>query len=98
MTIKITKGPAAANVLKILDDKYVHTQLLLDWSFDAIDFKYLDNKWITLTNLNINSLDLDQHIEIKELADYALIHLKDYSEKTNKSLLQLVDLLKHISK
>ena len=97
MTIKITKGSAAANVLKILNDKYVHAQLLLDWSFDAIDFKYLDNKWITLTNLNINSLDSNQYIEFKDLADYALIYLKDYSEKTNKSLLQLVDLLEHVS-
>lgn len=94
MSIKITKGPAAANIYKIIDNNTITSQLLLDWSFDAIDFKYFNNSWITLDIFNIKELDSEQFNDFKDLANHALIELKDYSEKTNNSLLQITDLMK----
>ena len=96
--IKITKGPAAANIY--LSDSSYHTiaHLLLDWSYDSIDFKYKNEQWITI-NKNLDELKIDpDKIKIfKLLAENACINLKGYSNIADKTLKNLNDLILNLS-
>lgn len=93
MTIKLSKGPAAANIYNVVENDIVISHLLLDWSFNAIDFKYADKKWITLETDNIKSLGNDELKEFTDLANYAILNLNNFSEISDKTLNKLNNII-----
>ena len=97
MSIKISTGPAASNIYKIMDNDVVISHLLLDWSFKAIDFKYMNNKWMTLNNDNIKLLNKEEINEIKELSIFAINNVESYPEKSDETLKTLKNLIYNMS-
>lgn len=89
MSIRLSTGPAAANIYKVTKDDTVVSHLLLDWSFEAIDFKYMKNKWITINKENINSLKPEEFKDFIELSDYCFTNLNNFSEISDKTLVKL---------
>ena len=88
-TYKLSKGPAAANAYIYNGENFV-AQLQLDWSYDSIDFKYLNNPWINISYNEIDSklkeINHENLLIFKELSCYLMDNLKDYSEKSNQAL------------
>jgi len=93
MPIKLSKGSAAANIYKIEDNETVISHLLLDWSYDSIDFKYKKNNWITINKENINSLKPDEYQDFKELSDFCFNSMNNFSEEADKTLTELNDII-----
>ena len=89
MSIRLSIGPAAANIYKVTDNDTVVSHLLLDWSFEAIDFKFMKNKWITINQENINSLKPEEFKDFIELSDYCFSNINNFSEISDKTLVKL---------
>ena len=89
MSIRLSIGPAAANIYKVTDNDTVISHLLLDWSFEAIDFKFMKNKWITINQENINSLKPEEFKDFIELSDYCFSNINNFSEISDKTLVKL---------
>jgi hypothetical protein len=96
--LTLSKGPAAAHVY--LSINYTNCcQITLDWSFDAVYFKYYDYDWITLSigpktiTHEIDKIDTDDKLKIFKLLASQFNKLKDYSIISNESLITLKKLL-----
>ena len=98
-TFNVTKGPAAANVYWKNDGKTIG-QLTLDWSYDAIDFKYMNQEWITLSigpkteKHEINKLDTKDKKDMFVLLEWHLQkNLKGYSVVSDEALEKLFSIV-----
>jgi hypothetical protein len=98
-TLSLSKGVAAAHVYMTInnDEKY---QLTLDWSFDGVYFKNLDNTWIVLSigpktkTHDIDKIDTDNKIAaFKIMALHFISKLQDYSIRSDVALIGLQDIL-----
>lgn len=85
----IVEGPAAANIY----DKFTNSQLVVDWSFDAIYFKFNNREWITIsigpeTNTNdIHKIDTPEMVRVfLKLCLYSLDNIKGNSRKIKRAL------------
>ena len=87
--IEISKGPAAANIYMKDQSNNTVAHLLLDWSYDSIDYKFKNDSWISI-NSELNNLNSSEKINIfKLLASEACNNLKNYSDKSNQILEKL---------
>jgi hypothetical protein len=93
MPIRLSQGSAAANIYKIIEHDNVISHLLLDWSYDSIDFKYMNNKWITINKDNINSLKSEEYDDFKELSDFCFNNMNNFSENADKTLVKLNEII-----
>ena len=92
---KLTKGPYASTVYLNQNNIYNY-QLTLDWTYDGIYFKYLNDDWIVLSIgkknpiHDIHKIDTTDKIMIfKKLCFYCLNNLQNFSEISNDSLIKL---------
>ena len=85
---RISTGPAASN---IYDNE--ENQLTIDWSFDAVYYKYNNGDWITISlgpkteiceMYKINNVIIQE--KFKNLCLYAFTKIKGYSEISDKAL------------
>jgi hypothetical protein len=93
----ITEGPAAANIY----DKFTNSQLIVDWSYDALYYKFNNGKWIILsigpeTSENeIHEINTREMISIfLKLCCYAVENIKGHSYKINKALNEIRKIIK----
>jgi hypothetical protein len=93
----ISKGPAAAHIYLMINN-ICECQLTLDWSYDAIYYKYYDDDWIILsigpkTTYNksqIDKINTQDKVQIfKKLAEKCLTDLPNYSTISDRSLISL---------
>ena len=91
--IEISKGPAAANIYMKDQSNNIIAHLLLDWSYDSIDYKFKDDSWMSI-NSELNNINNSEKINIfKLLASDACNNLKIYSDKSNQLLKKLEKLI-----
>jgi hypothetical protein len=93
----ILEGHAAANIY----DKFTNSQLVVDWSFDALYFQFNNKEWITLsigpetTKNEIHEINTPEMIRIfLKLCCYAVENIKGRSYKINKALNEIREILK----
>jgi hypothetical protein len=92
---RITKGQYASSTYLVNNGEQI-CQLQIDWSGDAIDFKFKDYNWITipLTSPNFASdvLQLYKHemkVSFKNTAEYTIKEMNGYSVNSDKALVRL---------
>ena len=100
---RLSKGPAAAHAYLSINN-VESCQLTLDWSYDGVYFKYYNDQWVVLSiglktiTHEIEKLDTENKIQIfKYLSSQFLDKLKNYSEKSNNSLMKLKELTNLLS-
>jgi hypothetical protein len=93
----ISEGPAAANIY----DKFTNSQLVVDWSFDALYFKFNNEEWITLsigpeTHTNdVYKINTTEMIRVfLKLCCYAVENIKGRNYKINKALNEIREIIK----
>lgn len=90
---QLTKGSAAA-ILSLIKDNELKGEMTLDWSFDAIDFRYGRQEWITLSigpktnpNDSLSKIDTPEKVLMfKSLGFYLLGNLPNYSVTSDSAL------------
>jgi len=88
--IEISKGPAAANIYMKDQSNNTIAHLLLDWSYDSIDYKFKDDSWISI-NSELNNSEKNKIFKL--LASHACNNLKNFSDKSNQLLEKLEKLI-----
>ena len=85
----IVEGPAAANIY----DKFTNSQLVVDWSFDALYYKFNNEEWITIsigpeTHTNdIYKINTAEMVRVfLKLCAFSLDNIKGTSIKISRSL------------
>jgi hypothetical protein len=92
---RIIKGPYASSTFVVNNGEQI-CQLQIDWSGDAIDFKFKDYDWITipLTSPGFASdvLKLYKHemkVAFRDSAEYTIKEINGYSDNSDKALIRL---------
>lgn len=95
----LSKGPSAAHSYMIINN-ICKCQLTLDWSYDAIYFKYYDDSWIIISigqkteKYEIDKIDTyDKVVVFKQLAYNFLTKLPNYSTNSDLSLIKLKEII-----
>ena len=85
----IVEGPAAANIY----DKFNNAQLVVDWSFDALYYKFNNKNWITIsigpeTHINdIHKINTAEMVRVfLKLCAFSLDNIKGTDNKTIRAL------------
>ncbi len=98
----LSKGPAAAHIhlTKNNTDKCEYCQLTLDWTYDGVYFKFLNDDWVILSigektkTHQLSNIDAEEKIKIfKIMASYFLNELPNYSGTSDASLIKLQELI-----
>ena len=97
MEYNITKGPAASNTYIKYQGEEIG-KLTLDWSYNSIYFKYNQDSWITIKlGDSLEIIDTDEKKELfKNMANFTIVELKDYSTDSNNALDSLNEMISKI--
>jgi len=94
---RLNKGSSAAHSYLILNN-IIKCQLILDWTYDAIYYKYYNDEWIILSigpktpynQSDFDKINTDNKVQVfKNLADNCLTELPNYSIISDQSLITL---------
>jgi len=87
--LSIVEGPSAANIY----DKFNNSQLVVDWSYDGLYFKFNNKDWITLSlgpdtiKNEIHEINTREMVRVFiKLCCYAVENIKGNNYKINRTL------------
>ena len=94
MEYKISSGPAAA-ICRLYENNLKICEMTLDWSYDGIYFKYLDNDYMIISigsktrKNDLDRLDKNDIENFSKIGNYLIKNFQSYSEVSDKALSKL---------
>lgn len=94
MEYKINKGPVAA-ICKLMDNNKLIAEMTLDWSYNAIYFKFYYNDYMIISigsktvKNDINKLNINDKLFFNLTSNHLIKKIKGYSSISDNSLIKL---------